>query len=657
MSAPSQRTTGVGAWLRARWPIDAFLRWALDEPIPGGASFAYVLGSLTLFLFLLQALTGVWQMLYYSPSTDHAYNSVAYLRLEVPFGWLVYGLHYWGANAFIVVIVLHLLRVAVWGAYKRPRELTWLLGVALLLIGAGLYFTGALLPHDEAGFWAAEVGSAIAGTVPLVGSFIEALLRGGGTMGQLTLTRFFVLHVAILPSLGGLFILAHLVAFRQQGSAGTWNAERRQHSGAFWPDQIFKDLVVVAAVLLLLVALSAFVPPPFTGPADLLDTTYVPKPEWAFLSFYELLKAFPGPLEPLATVGAPGLLGLVLVLLPFLDRHPERHPWRRPAVMGIGTAILVGVIGLTVAGAISHPKAGTLHVATAPVPAAVQAPAEPVALSPQAAHGRQLMAASGCFGCHTIDGKGGKVGPNLSDEGGKSRGHDWLMAQLFDPRSHFPNTVMPSFASLGKAQRQAVVAYLLTRRSAAAAGSSPGRAPARTAQSAAPPSSAKPLPAHGKQGPPGPAADMVGNFSHGRRLFATYCAACHGEDGKGGIPNPGSTGGQVPSLNPIDSAFVSADPQIFANRIDRFVQHGSVPDGEHPALRMPPFGDSNALTQPEIANIVAYLMGLNGVNRAHIVDPGVEPARFFLLFLGALLVVALLLAGIWLARRPDSPGH
>lgn len=651
MAASSSKSTGIGSWLRARWPIDAVVRWALDEPIPGGASFAYVLGSLTLFLFVLQALTGMWQMLYYSPSTDHAYTSVAYLRLEVPFGWLIYGLHYWGANAFIVVIILHMIRVVVWGAYKRPRELTWLLGMVLLAVGAGLYFTGALLPHDEAGFWAAEVGSSIAGTVPLVGGFIEAMLRGGGTMGQLTLVRFFVLHVAILPALGGLFILAHLVAFRQYGSVGSWNPQRRRTVGAFWPDQVFKDLVVIALVLLLLVGLSAFSPPPFTGPADLLDSTYVPKPEWAFLSLYQLLKAFPGALEPVATVGAPGLLGLLLVLLPFLDRHPERHPWRRPVVMGVGVAILVSVIGLTIAGASSNPEAGAGRpaVAQAPPPASVQPDSRsPRSLPPAAAEGHKVMATVGCLGCHTVDGTGGKVGPNLSNEGGKGRTHDWLMAQLRDPRSHFPNTVMPSFASLDKAQREHIVAFLLTRHTAGKA--TPARAGA-VARTVPPPVASGSLPAHGMQGPPGPAADMIGNFAHGRRLFATYCTACHGADGKGGIPNPGSTAGHVPALNPIEPTLFSSDPHRFASNLDRFLQHGSVPEGDHPALRMPPFGQSAALTQPEIANIEAYLLGLNGVNRARIDHPGIAPGRFFLIFLAALAVLALLLGALRLNRR------
>ena len=160
-------------WINERWPLSIVLRWGSDEKVVGGSRLAYVFGSSLLFLFILQAVTGVWQMLYYAPTTDHAYQSVSYLRFEVPFGWLIHGLHYWGSNAFIVLLGLHTLRVFIWGAYKRPRELIWLSGVMLLLTGIALEFSGALLPWDMMGYWAAEVGSSIAGTTPLIGDFLQ----------------------------------------------------------------------------------------------------------------------------------------------------------------------------------------------------------------------------------------------------------------------------------------------------------------------------------------------------------------------------------------------------------------------------------------------------------------------------------------------------
>ena len=180
-------------------------------------------------------ITGVWQLLYYVPTVDHAYDSVMFLRLQVPLGWLVHGLHYWAAQAFIVVMGLHVARVFIWAAYKKPRELTWVLGVVLLLLGAAFIFTGAILPWDTLGYWAGEVGTSMAGTVPLIGNFLKLLMRGGDTMGQMTLSRAFVVHVAILPALTVFFIA--------RASRG-FPAVRQ--CGALEPQEAGKDRLVLA---------------------------------------------------------------------------------------------------------------------------------------------------------------------------------------------------------------------------------------------------------------------------------------------------------------------------------------------------------------------------------------------------------------------------
>ena len=203
----------INAWIEQRWPVQEMWKIATEEDIPGGASYAYVFGSATLFLFLLQIVTGVWQLFYYVPTTDHAYQSLSFLRISVPFGWLIHGLHYWGATAMVILLAAHLARVYIWGAYKKPRELTWLIGVLLLLFTMAMSFTGAALPWDEAGYWATEVGTSIAGTTPMIGSLAEDILRGGAKMGQLTLSRFFILHVAILPAILLAVIAIHIVAF------------------------------------------------------------------------------------------------------------------------------------------------------------------------------------------------------------------------------------------------------------------------------------------------------------------------------------------------------------------------------------------------------------------------------------------------------------
>lgn len=313
-------------WINERVPLDKILRMGLDEDIPGGSRFSYVLGSATLLVLFLQVFTGILELFYYVPTIDHAYDSLNYFRTEVPFGWLIHGLHYWGANVFVVLVGLHMLRVFIWGAYKKPREMTWLFGVILLLFTVAMSFTGAALPWDQRGFWAAKVGTNIGGTVPLIGPFIQFFLRGGSEMGQLTLSRFFILHAAIFPVILFSFVALHIMAFRKFGSVGPWEKEKRNTFSPFWPDQVFKDVLIALLIILALVALASFVPPPFAGPADPMDNTYVPKPEWNFLFLYQALKFLPGNWEVIGTVIIPSGLILIFLLLPFFDKNPERNP-------------------------------------------------------------------------------------------------------------------------------------------------------------------------------------------------------------------------------------------------------------------------------------------------------------------------------------------
>lgn len=632
-------------WIDARFPLRAILRLGTQENIPGGARFAYALGSATLFVFLLQAATGCVQLLYYVPTVDHAYDSLMYLRTQVAFGWLVHGLHYWGANAMVVLVGLHMVRVFVWAAYKRPRELVWLAGVALFVLTAGLMFSGAPLPWDERGYWAGEVGTSMAGTVPLVGDALKRLLRGGEAMGQLALSRLFVLHVAILPAALAGLVLVHLAAFRVAGSVGPWRGSQRRTSGPFWPDQVFRDAVLATGVFLLLVTLSAFSTPPITGPADPLDATYVPRPEWNFVFLYEALRFLPGTLEVVGTVGIPLLGILLLAAIPFVDRGPDRDPARRPFAMAGLVLVLAGGLALTVAGlrqqgAAASPSGPPLSVEPpAPGVAADAADARVPAASPAARRGAALFHSLGCIGCHRVNGAGGAIGPELSDEGTRGRGAAWLAAQIRDPARHFPGSPMPAYGALSDAQVGALVGYLSTLR---ASPDSPGAEKAGPAASAGPGL---------RPGPPGPAAEIVGSAQHGAILFARDCISCHGPAGRGGMANPGSKAGTVPALRPVSRALFSPDPETFAANLDRILQHGARPTGAHPLLAMPAFGDTHALTQPEIADIEAYLMAVNGVNRAAIQHPGMSPRRFAGAVWAVYAAVGLSLAIAWRAKR------
>ncbi len=633
----------IWSWINTRWPLSSLVHLALDEEIPGGSRFFYTLGSSLLTIFLLQAVTGILQLFYYVPTVDHAYNSVNFLRTRIPFGWLINGLHYWGANAMIAVIVLHIIRVFLWGAYKTPRELTWFLGITLLLLTMGSSFTGGPLSWDQKAYWEAEVGTSMPGSLPVIGDTIKQIMRGGEAMGQLTISRLFIVHAAILPA--GLLaaIGAHLIAFRRFGSVGPWNQAQRQTTGLFWPDQVVKDALMGTLIILILISLTVFAPKPFNGAADPLDSAFIPKPEWNFLFLYEALKFFQGNLEPIGVVGVPTVLVLLLVALPLIDRKPERNPARRPVAMASGAAFLGLIVALTMAGAYSKPEGG--------------APASPVRGSARGAgssagshQGSQLVSSQGCLDCHRIDNSGGTIGPNLSGEGLRGRTRDWLATQIRNPKAHNPNTIMPAFTSMSDSDVSNLVDYLLSLKAASKASTSPSQVEKEVPPSTAPSGTPVATPsatARTLQKQPGAAVNIIGSAERGASLFERDCSSCHGVRGAGGMPNPGSKETKVPPLNPLDRELFSKDPRTFVENIDKFIQHGSVPSGPGPSLRMIAFGDTNSLTQQQIANIEAYIMILNGVDRAQIINPGIQPRRFFVMVIPAVLLILFILGGIY----------
>ncbi|GMT45317.1 MAG: hypothetical protein IEMM0006_1149 [bacterium] len=660
-------------WINDRISLEGMMNSAFDEKIPGGSSFFFTLGSATLFVFALQVITGVWQLFYYVPTVDHAYDSLSYLRIFVPYGWLIQGIHYWGANLMAILIALHMIRVFIWGAYKKPRELTWLIGIVLLLLTVGLIFTGATLPWDERGYWAAEVGTGLAGTIPFIGHFLVNFLRGGSAMGQLTLSRFFAFHVAILPGITLLLVAFHLMAFRKFGSVGPWNESKRTKIENFWPGQVAKDLMVSGLILLILIGLSAYFPTPFTGPADPGDSAFLPKPEWNFLFLYQLLKVFAGSTEIIGTVGIPSLILLLIVLAPFVDRKKTFNPAKRLGMMIGGFILVAFIFTYTLIGYYSQPLSVTKGKAT-PKQASVTAKKKNkkeeenkiIKLSPEAILGQKIFETNGGLACHTISGVGGKIGPDLTNEYKRGRSRKWLITQITDPKAHNKNSIMPSLNNLSKTQLSELIAYLSSphpkslppppnkidslppnlsqnKKGQAKTQSQSQNKNKESGQA----SIAKALE---KLGQPGKAASIIGNVELGSKLFRNNCESCHGVDGRGGIGNPGSFLGRVPGLNPISKMLFSNKPQKFANNIDRFIQHGSVPAGPNPALKMINYGDSRALTQQQIASIEAYILYLNGVNRAKI-ESTPSARQFFTVSVWISIAVTIILIIIGLVYR------
>src|SRR2546426_10690858 len=432
------------AWLDSRLKREPVKETLLDEPIPGGASWIYVFGSATLFVFFLQAITGMFLAVYYAPTPDHAYDSIRYIETQVLFGPFVRGIHHWGASAMVVAIGLHMLQVFLYGAYKPPRELMWMVGVLLLLLTMGFAFTGYLLPWDQNAYWATQVGINMVGSVPFVGTFLVRVMRGGDTLGALTLSRFFAVHILFLPAAIMVLFALHIFILRRVGPAGPWSKERAaQRREAFYPRQVFMDAVVMLGVFLVVALLALLVPFPLADKANPSDHSFIPVPEWYFLFYYQFLKYMEGPiLAPIATWVIPMLFIALLLALPFLDRHPERTPASRRAVIGIGVVFLAGVfvlIGLSLRDLRAMKRT-----------------------DPAVAAGRALFERLQCASCHRIHGEGGAIGPDLSYVGDQ-RDRDWLIKHFRDPQSTSPGSIMPKFP-LSEQELNDLTAYMLSLR-------------------------------------------------------------------------------------------------------------------------------------------------------------------------------------------------
>lgn len=347
-------------FLNDRLPLDGMMAH-LRKPLPKHINLLFSLGSLAMFLLLLQAATGAFLAMSYSPSPDHAHNAVTYISEEMPFGSFVRGLHHWGASAMVIIVFLHILRVVLYGSYKAPRELTWIVGVLLFLVTLGFGFTGYLLPWDEKAYWATVVGIEISGTAPGLGEVVAKILRGGAEVGAVTLSRFYALHTIWLPWMAFGLVGAHLFLVRYYGSSGLpKNTPEEMKTGKpFFPDQVFEDVVGMFILFVVLACAALFAEVPLEKVADPTNANYDPRPEWYFLFLFQLLKYFQGPFEIIGTFVIPTVGMLLLLFLPFLDRSERKVLWKRPIALTVTTVSVVAIVGLTILGA-TAPKLDTV---------------------------------------------------------------------------------------------------------------------------------------------------------------------------------------------------------------------------------------------------------------------------------------------------------
>lgn len=345
-------------WLAERYNmprVERFVDEQAHKPLPAHVGFWHTFGSLSLYLFANQVVTGILLMIYYRPTTNTAFESVRFIMTKAHFGWLIRGLHAWGATLMILCVLVHMLRTFFMGAYKRPRELTWVIGVLIFGCIVTFGFTGYLLPWNQLSYWATTVGTEITGAIPLAGQYLKTLLRGGEGITGETLARFYVLHVVVLPWVLTMFIATHLFLMRAQGLAtmervGEERPIDKAHGIAFFPHHVLKEGVIFCGLIGVLVTLIVLWPVELGEKADPFVTPEGIKPEWYFLPTYQLLKYFPKTLGLFVSLIPP-----VLVLLwPFLDRSRERHPGKRPVAVGIGVAALLLAIVFGVLGQLSE---------------------------------------------------------------------------------------------------------------------------------------------------------------------------------------------------------------------------------------------------------------------------------------------------------------
>ena len=436
-SEPNAATRGkLFGWFDRRTGLDAIMRDGLDEPIPGGARFAYVFGSALLFIFISQVITGVFLALYYVPSADHAHTTVAYIAKAVTAGSFIRSVHAYGSSAMVILLLLHVTQTFLYGSYKGRRELLWLSGCVLFALVLCMAFTGYLLPWDQKAYFASAVGTNIAGEVPLIGPWLKSFIRGGTDMGTLTLSRFFVAHVLGIPAAIFAFVALHVYLFRRAGAAGPISEDPItpiQPAEPFYPRQVVIDGIFALLIILALAALAHFQPFELGPQANPADTRYLPRPEWYYIPIFQWLKYWPGASSFLGVVVIPGIVAFLFASLPFLDRRMERRPWKRPIAVGTYVFIFLALFGLGITSYRSdHNDPGYAAQLTAQEKDTAEFMHQPfqpelspaslasvgsTTVDPLAAKGKGIYEAQSCNTCHGDNGVGTAAAPKLSGIG------------------------------------------------------------------------------------------------------------------------------------------------------------------------------------------------------------------------------------------------
>jgi ubiquinol-cytochrome c reductase cytochrome b subunit len=471
MPGLKERATELYNWFEQRLGLGAPVIDAIEHEVPENtSSWWYVFGSAATVLLGLQVMTGVLLALVYTPSASHAWNNLQFLDHNVKLGWFLRAMHGWGSDFMIAIVLIHMVQVFLFGAYKFPRELTWIIGVFLLLLTLGMAFTGQVLRFDQDAYWGLGIGASILSRMPFAGGELVDLMLGGPIIAGPTLTRFFALHVFVIPGILLGMVGLHIWMVLRLG-INDWPMPGRvvrkstyvreyheltQRTGIpFVPDAAWKDAVFAAAIMLSVVACALLFGP--FGPTGQPDPTIIqtaPKPDFAFLWIYAVLAYLPPSLETPVLFIAP-VLGIgAMLLLPLVAGEGEKHWSRRPLAV-----LMVSVIAVTLG---IFTRLGT-YTPWSPVMDAWTSDSIPVAYlqgrTPLERQGAIVLQNKQCRNCHSIGGAGGLRGPAL-DAVAAHMTEDQIIRQVLQGGGN-----MPAYGNaLNPSETTALVRFLTTLR-------------------------------------------------------------------------------------------------------------------------------------------------------------------------------------------------
>ena len=459
----------IGEWFDRRLQLAAPIRAASEHPVPRStASWWYVFGSAALVVFLVQVVTGILLALTYVPSAGEAWGSLQALNHQITLGWFIRALHGWGSNFMVAIVLIHMMQVFLFGAYKFPRELTWIIGVFLLLMTLGMAFSGQVLRFDQDAYWGLGIGASIASRVPFAGPAVVKLMLGGPIIAGATLSRFFALHVFVIPGMLIGFVCLHLLMVLKLGinewpmpgrvvRRATYLSEyhelTKKDGAPFVPYAIWKDLFFAAFILLAVAACAVWFGP--FGPTGRPDPTIiqtVPKPDYFFLWLYALLSLLPPSMETPALLIGPVVVILGLLLLPFLSGEGEKS-WRRRPIAVLTVLLIAITLGTFTHLAEYAPWSPQMNAwSGASIPARFLHGT--TALERQ---GALIFQAKQCRNCHSLAESGGQRGPGL-DSVAVRLTQDQLIRQVIQGGGN-----MPAYGkNLSPAETTALVAFLET---------------------------------------------------------------------------------------------------------------------------------------------------------------------------------------------------